>query len=191
LALATAHPHRLIAFALALVLMASACRGPGGTPTPIGEAVVDAPAMERLLTKDDIRGAGGDTDGLDRTVENLRALVADVNPSNVEGVDAWLVATFGASDGPALVLTVMEFDSPEPALARLAQAELGPAFGSMPVPVGDRSALSPKSPDIGTAIAFVDGRRFVQLELPVGADGVGLLSADELLGLARLVEERL
>ena len=147
--------------------------------------------MERLLTKDDLRAVGGDTKGLTRTVEELRDLVAAADPDSAAGVDAWYGMTFGSDGGPALILTVVEFDSPERPRARLALTELGPAFEPMAAPIGDRSALSPASPDIGTAIAFVDGRRFVQLELPVGIDGVGLLTEDRLLSLARLVEGRL
>jgi hypothetical protein len=181
----------LSALALASALTLAACGG-GGTPTPVGDALIDERTAERLLTKRDIEDTGADAGGLDQSVEDVRAVVAAISPVQVEHVATWHTVRFESpSDGPALILQVVEYDSIEPAIRMLDVSEAGIAFEPLDPPIGDRAIVSPPSADIGTAVTFLEGQRLVSLQVPLGNDGISLLDTAQLLALARLVADRL
>ena len=186
-------PHRIRKFLVigALAAMAAGCGDSGATPTPVGDGALDQQVVERLLTKSDIGDAGGDTGGLDRTVENIFAVASAAGREQVDGVEDWYSAWFMGTGRPGLLLTVKRYEDVAGALAALDSVEAGGAYASMADAVGDRSALSPVNPAIGAAMAFVDGRTLVSLQLPAASDGATLLDDVQLVALAELVERRL
>jgi len=180
-----------IALLVCFAVLLAAC-GDTGTPTPIAEAPIDAAAVERLLTKDDIEDAGGSADGLDARVEDLREVAGMVDPVQIEGVDAWFSRTITSLSRPGVLLSLRRFADPTRALGDLQGIQQGGAFEAMDPPVGDRSAIAQgDTPEQGTAIAFVKGRTLVVLQCPAATDGTTLLDPSQLTSLAEVLASRL
>ena len=191
----TAGPRRAAVVwlsALTAAVLLGACDGGGGTPTAVGDASIDSRVAERLLSKADIERVGADAGGLDRRVEDIYAVAIEASPTQVEHIETWHSVTFTReAEGPTLILSVVEYDTPGPAERRLDVSEAGPAFERMDQPIGDRSILGLPDVDTGTAVTFLQGVRLVTLQAPAGNDGRQLLDPAQLLELAQLVADRL
>ncbi|MCI0821708.1 MAG: hypothetical protein J4N31_05185, partial [Chloroflexi bacterium] len=71
---------------LLTAVAAAACGTSAGSPTPVGDAPLDARAVRLLLTVADIEAVGAQTDGLEERVEDLRALAESVNAEQVREI---------------------------------------------------------------------------------------------------------
>jgi hypothetical protein len=174
-----------------IALASAACSGASGTPTPIGEGTLDEQVVERLLTKSDIDDAGGATNGLDRSSEDILAVAALVGLAQVDGVEVWLSVRFQGDGRPGLLLSVKRLDDVATALGALDRIESGGAYVTMADPIGDHSAVSSLDPAIGAALSFVVNRTLITLQLPVTTDGVALLDDAQLANLGETIASRL
>lgn len=188
---ATLNTCLVVPFVVLVALALTACSGPSGTPTPIGDGALDEQAVERLLTKFDIADAGGTTSGLDRSIEDILAVAALVGVAQIDGVEIWLSIRFEGDGRPGLLLSVKRFDTVATALAALDRIESGGAYAAMVNPIGDRSTLSPSDPSIGAALSLVVGRTLITLQLPGTPDGTALLDDAQLVALAEQIAPRL
>ena len=182
---------RRFATVVILALALAAC-GADGAAGPLGDTPVDVDAALRLIVSGDIESVGGDASGLDRSVTDFRAVVAEVSPEQVEQIATWHSVSFGEGDSaPALVLSIIEYHDRDAAVRAMDLFEAGLAFVSMTMPVSERSAASAPSADTGAAIVLLKGVRLVSLQLPLDIGGTPLLDERQLLALAELVATRL
>jgi hypothetical protein len=158
---------------------------------PVGDEPLTKTIVERLLTTSDIEAAGGDAGSLDRSTDDLLELASSVDASASATIEArWNVRWVGAGR-PGVLMTLTRYHDAANAHEALDKIELGVAYRAMEDTIGNRSALSAANADVGVAITFVSDRTLVALQLPVASDGTTLLSEQQLLSLASLVEEKL
>lgn len=181
---------RIALVALSFALL-GACAGSGGTPTPVGNEPLTEDVVERLLAKSDIETAGGDTGGLDLSVEDLLEIAALIDSTLAATTEARWGVRWIANGRPGVLMTLTRFHEASHAHAALDQIEHGVAYRAMDSAIGNRSALSPANPDVGVAVTFIHDRTLVALQLPVASDGATLLNEQQLLKLAMLIEAKL
>lgn len=176
---------------LLLATLLTGCSPSDATPTRVAGKTLNEDVVKRLLTGDDIASVGGNGDGLSTSAENLREFAGAIDPSQVEGIDAWFNLSLASNDGPGLILTIKRFTTIILANRSMATIESGGTFEVMENPIGERSALSPANPDTGAAIAFVKNSTSINIQLPVTVDGATLLDDQQLTALAQIVADRL
>jgi hypothetical protein len=182
---------RRFATVVILALALAAC-GADGAAGPLGDTPVDVDAALRLIVSGDIESVGGDGSGLDRSVIDFRAVVAEMSPEQVEPIATWHSVSFGEGDfAPALALSIIEYHDRDAAAHAMDLFEAGLAFVPMTSSVSERSAASVPSADTGAAIVLLKGVRLVSIQLPLDIGGTPLLDERQLLALAELVATRL
>jgi hypothetical protein len=178
---------------LLAALALAACGAPAATPTPRGDAPVDAAAMRALLTPADVESLGGPGD-LAVEVDDLLPVVAEANPTRAAQLAAWFLLTVHeGSTGPALSFSVLEFHDPADARAHLGSVLAGPGYRSVDLGAGVQAALTvpDEATGIGAALVALEGRRIISLHTTI-ADGIPpLVDAAGLEALARVISGRL
>ena len=177
---------RLTLLFLCAALLATACGGAAGGP--LGGDPLTAETVARLLTPADVEDAGG-PGGLNVETQDFKALAAEVDPTQVEGVEGWAGLAL-TSGGRGLLLQVIDYADASSATARLDQAGAGPSLALAPQPIGDRAFVF-QGGDAGPGAVFTVGARFVSLQSTAPVGDEPLVTAAQIVSIAQLVATRL
>ena len=167
-------------------LFATACGG--ATGGPLGAHPLTGETVARLLTPADVQDAGGPA-GLSVEAQDFRALAAEVDPAQVEGIEGWAGVSL-KSGGRGLLLQVIDYAEASFATARLAQARAGPSLIPAPQPIGERAFVF-QGGGAGPGVIFTAGTRFVSLQSTAPVGDEPLLTAEQVVTIAQVVASRL